>query len=298
MKKQVSRKDIAKRAGTSVSVVSRALNNSGYVAKEKRDLILQLAKEMNYIFTSSTGYMGEKRTKKILFYCDDLSNPFYVELYYGMMGAAKERGYTILIDGKVSFDDVKNTLVDGIITSNQGIAQNYIEQVGKNYYLPVVSASYCDNITIQKSLPIVEVDMFKVVEMAMEYLYKYGHKKVAMGMPYQLDKKNSRTLAYLNWVKDKGEKNPEKYYIGIYKHSPDLMKDSVKSIHISVMGIDGISNRKYISPLLTTIDIHPKLQGAKCVEVLLDIIEEKKYKHVNRSRIQLLEGESVSKRKS
>ena len=34
-KKSATRLDIARRAGTSVSVVSRALNNSGYVAKEK-----------------------------------------------------------------------------------------------------------------------------------------------------------------------------------------------------------------------------------------------------------------------
>ena len=35
--KRVTRKDIAHMLGVSVSVVSRALNNSGYVKKEVRD---------------------------------------------------------------------------------------------------------------------------------------------------------------------------------------------------------------------------------------------------------------------
>ena len=48
-KKPVTRRDIAQRADTSVSVVSRALNNSGYVAKEKKERILKIAEELNYI---------------------------------------------------------------------------------------------------------------------------------------------------------------------------------------------------------------------------------------------------------
>lgn len=343
MKRQVSRKDIAQRAGTSVSVVSRALNNSGYVAKEKRELILRLAKEMNYNPRPSFDYMEERRTKKILFYCDDLNNPFYTHLYQGMREAASERGYMVLVGGTIAFEDIKYTLVDGIITSNQAIARYYMESAGKNYHLPVVSASYGDNITIQKALPIVEIDMFQVVEMALEYLYKQGHRHIAIGMPYEFDNGNSRTLAYLNWIKAKGETDGKKYYIGITKQTDMTVKEK-RAIEepedfygkgilaarvfmerkldatailgfndefslgllngfkelgvkvpedISVMGIDGISNRKYITPLLTTIDIHPKLQGAKCVEVLVDIIEGKKYKYVNRTKFQLLDGKSV-----
>jgi DNA-binding LacI/PurR family transcriptional regulator len=62
---------------------------------------------------------------------------------------------------------------------------------------------------------------------------------------------------------------------------------------ISVLGFDGINNRKYVTPMLTTMGLFPEKQGAKCVEVLLDIIEGKKYKHINHTGFKLLEGGSV-----
>ena len=43
-----TRKDIADRVGVSVSVVSRALNGSGYVQAEKKEEILRVARELNY----------------------------------------------------------------------------------------------------------------------------------------------------------------------------------------------------------------------------------------------------------
>ena len=48
-KKNVTRKDIAKEAGVSVSVVSRALNNSGYVDNEKKRRILEIANRVGYM---------------------------------------------------------------------------------------------------------------------------------------------------------------------------------------------------------------------------------------------------------
>lgn len=45
-KQTVTRKDVAQKAGVSVSVVSRALNNSGYVQADKKKRVIEIAEEM------------------------------------------------------------------------------------------------------------------------------------------------------------------------------------------------------------------------------------------------------------
>ena len=47
--KKITRKDVAEKAGVSVSVVSRVLNNSGYVDKEKKKKIIKIAEQLGYI---------------------------------------------------------------------------------------------------------------------------------------------------------------------------------------------------------------------------------------------------------
>ena len=48
MTKRVTREDVAREAGVSVAAVSRALNNSGYVKKEKRERIIEVADRLGY----------------------------------------------------------------------------------------------------------------------------------------------------------------------------------------------------------------------------------------------------------
>ena len=54
---------------------------------------------------------------------------------------------------------------------------------GKNYYLPVVSASYCNVVDLPKSVPLVEADMYQAMEIALQYLNSMGNKVSADGFP-------------------------------------------------------------------------------------------------------------------
>ncbi len=221
MKKKITRRDIANLAGTSVSVVSRALNRSGYVEEEKRHNILKIAKELNYIPNSVIMTLQETKTKQIVFFCNDFKNPFYIQMYQGMLEEAKEKGYRILLDGNVEFDDIKSVMTDGIIVPNQKIAEYYTENYGKNYDIPVVCAAYSDIVQTSKSITMIEVDMFKTMQKGLNYFWSKGHRSIAYATPYD-NGDSSREVAYVEWMQKNGL-NPNDYLFKIpYVKSKDI----------------------------------------------------------------------------
>ena len=67
MKQKITRKDVAEKAGVSVSVVSRALNNSGYVEKDKKLRILEAARKLGYVPNPVAMSLQQRRTRQIIF---------------------------------------------------------------------------------------------------------------------------------------------------------------------------------------------------------------------------------------
>ena len=113
--KNVTRKDIAEKLGVSVSVVSRVINNSGYVSKEKREKVLKAAKEMGYVQNPVAMALQQNKTKQLLFFCEDLTATYYNQMYHGMVRAARERGYHVsTVMDENDFEMVKETMTDGI----------------------------------------------------------------------------------------------------------------------------------------------------------------------------------------
>ena len=174
----ITRKDIAERAGVSVSVVSRALNNSGYVEAEKKKRILQIAEELGYSPNPVAMSLASRRTKQILFYCKDLKNAFNIETYEGMMEAAVKRNYMVMINGDIDFSQIKDLMVDGLIFPNETLTNTYLNAVGKNYYLPVVSLGFGCSVQgeFQKSVPVVQCDLWKGSSALYQYLWMRNHR--------------------------------------------------------------------------------------------------------------------------
>ncbi|MGI6095179.1 MAG: LacI family DNA-binding transcriptional regulator [Lachnospiraceae bacterium] len=333
MKNKVNREDIARLAETSVSTVSRALNNSGYVKKEKKERILRAASDLGYFTHPLSSYMQGKQSRQLLYYCDNMRNSFHIHFYQGMLDVASANGYMILVNGSAKFEKLQNFFIDGIILPNEDAAQRYLAEVGENYHLPVVCASYNEANQLSRPLPLVEVDMYQAVITALDYLWSLGHRRIGYGTPLRLKSRGARNRAYKAWVREKGMYTPEEYFYTVKEDSvcPDffsLGKRCAEQIcengepitallafndefalgalkgfserkyrvpeDISVMGIDGIYSRRYVSPLLTTMNIMPEVQGKACIEVMMEILSGRKYKYITRTPFTIEEGESTA----
>ena len=213
----VTRKDIAAKAGVSVSVVSRALNNSGYVEAEKKKKILQIAKELGYSPNPVAMSLASRRTKQILFYCKDLRNAFNIEAYEGMFRAAQKQDYMVVVNGDIDFHRIKDLMVDGLIFPNEIMTQQYLRKIGKNYYLPVVSMGFGNVISgeFQKSVPIVECDLWRGTEQIFQYLWMRGHHRIAMVTPYWWNQEESRIIAWKQLTKEEFGERQREYYLGM-----------------------------------------------------------------------------------
>lgn len=89
-------KDLAKKAGVSISTASYALNGSARVSEKTRDRILAIADEMNYIPNMAGRHLRKKSTEIIGVYLTSYKGTFYADLLEAMLEAVKEKGYDLI----------------------------------------------------------------------------------------------------------------------------------------------------------------------------------------------------------
>ena len=99
----VSIKDVAKKAGVSISTVSKALNDKSSVSSSTIERIKQTAEEMGYVPNSRARVFATKETKQIVFVADipkdtAFYNPHVFEIIMGLQHSVSKRGYSLIVE--------------------------------------------------------------------------------------------------------------------------------------------------------------------------------------------------------
>ena len=175
--------DVARLADTSITTVSRVLNNTGYpVSKELRARVLSAVRELNFSPNSIARSLKFSSNKEIGVVVPNISNPFYSQAILGIEKAVQKGSYVICLCNTLRDTEMEkeylnllfNKRVNGVIISAVS-DENVIEFAKKGIHFVLLDQKIkgvnCSNINF---------DFRQGGHLATDYLIRKGHKKIAL----------------------------------------------------------------------------------------------------------------------
>lgn len=181
----VTLEDVAKRVGVSTKTISRAVNGEKGISEEKRNEILRIVEEMNYVPHTQAQNLASGKTHSIaLLY--PMSNPNLVtergEMTFvaGIADeAARSNYYFSLFTGELNETELKRicrtSIADGLILMQVSLDDWRVELL-RRLQFPFVMIGRREN---NDGLDYVDFDFHNAVIESYAHLVKLGHHKIA-----------------------------------------------------------------------------------------------------------------------
>ena len=304
--KRVTIKDVAKKAGVSITTVSHALSGGGVVKQETRDRIRELAREMNYMPNWSGKSLKAEATGVIGLYISYIRG-FYGQLADAMYDVCREAGYELNIviaaDGNAILDNLLSRRVDGAVILHHGFSDADAEVVISSE-LPTV---FLDRELTGPKVSSVLFDSFGTGYMAAEYLYSLGHRRMLLAEGQNTYDGIERSRGFRAFLEEKGIPLAEEsvIYGGFDRHqAKHSMEKFLKSGcpmptavfaanddsaigcmqalsaagysvpgDVSVLGCDNIELGKWYVPGLTTLETGISNQAVTAARELVNLLK-------------------------
>ena len=95
--RDVTIKDVAKRAGVAISTVSRVLNGLDKVSEKTERRVKAAVEELGYVKNTLAVSMVTGQTKTVMMVVPDFTNDFNGAVIQGAEAYLKQQGYTMLV---------------------------------------------------------------------------------------------------------------------------------------------------------------------------------------------------------
>ena len=220
-------KDVALKAGVSISTVSRVMNNSKNVSPELAQKVQNAVEELEYSANLAAHSLRSIRSRLIAVVVTSFSRPFFTGILEGINAAAAENGYTILLaethdslpDEIKIVNEFESRCVDGIILASSAYGKDqrtlkYIQSLErlqkKGMPIPMVTLEYAFENT---DISAVVVDNVKSSYDAVTYLLRdLGRRNVLhISLPKQHFLGQQRVEGYKKALRDFGIPVRKKY---------------------------------------------------------------------------------------
>ncbi|MGD1822580.1 MAG: LacI family DNA-binding transcriptional regulator [Pleomorphochaeta sp.] len=175
--------DLAKACNVSKTTVSFAFNNPERIGKETYNLIMEKAKELDYIPNPAGRNFSLKKKETIGFLLPQnfegtLSNPYITQVIQGIGNICSKKDFTLTLippsNGSMN-DAVFKVSVDGLIAIGINVEMELVESL-KRIQIPLVTIDGHPG----ENMPSINIDDKKASYELMKKVLEFGHRKIAI----------------------------------------------------------------------------------------------------------------------
>ncbi|WP_239253785.1 LacI family DNA-binding transcriptional regulator [Listeria ilorinensis] len=315
-------KEIAKKAGVSISTVSYALNGSSKVTEKTRNKIIAVAEELNYTPNMAARSLKRRETNIIGIYLTDYSGAFYGEMLNGVTQTLVANGYELIVcSGAQSHRFLPERMIDGAIILDYSFSTEEILEYANRGHKMVVLDREIEHPNIRTVL----LDNQAGSILAVDHL-RHGFKGdfyLVTGPKgtYDSDERLKAAQSELSRFKDQnvyviqGDFSKEagraaaeritrewKHQVAVFAMNDETaigMYDYFKHTElvigrdVRIVGFDNIEIVKYLDPKLTTIGYSKYRRGAVAAENLIHLLKGEEVHRRDMIYTTLIAGKST-----
>lgn len=308
MKKETTIYDVAKKAGVSVSTVSRVLNMPTSVNPTTRQRIVEVIEELHFVPKASASVLARQQYHQIGVIAPLFSRPSMFQRLRGLTSALAKAHYEILLYNVDDGNDLDG-YIDKLVSSRRADALVCLSLVLESATLEKLRRSglpVCFVETSVDGFDCVMVDNEKAGRVAAAYLYEHGYRRpcfVGESAQYSFAVPTSeqRYKGFRDYFSDKGINLPaDSVWLGPYSEEaidrkgvslfssqarPDCMVGSgdmialrlVKLViekgrripdYLAVLGFGNLDVSEYFS--LSTVEPYLEESGRLAAELVMD----------------------------
>jgi LacI family transcriptional regulator len=202
-------KQVAERAGVSISTVSHVINNTRAVSDDVRRRVLEIIDEMRYVPSAVARSLKNDKTNTIGVLVPNSSNPYFAELIRWIEDAAFESGYHIILcnaHGDAHKQNVYLRLlmekrIDGLVLIASGADEEH-DLLLRQESVPIIQ--------LERALPGLDTDLVLAGQeegawQATRHLIELGHRAIAcVSGPADLPRSRERVGGFLRAMREAG----------------------------------------------------------------------------------------------
>ncbi len=311
----ITLKDIAKKLGVSTTAVSKALNNHEDISDELKKKVREVAEELNYSPNAIARRLVSNRSRTLGVFVlsrQDEENVDYLGYTFllGIINEANKFDFDIVLfttdsdflQERSYIDLCEERKVEGAIFLGLHLDDPHLEEL-KNSKIPI---AVIDTDLKGKNNLFVTSDNEKGIKKALSYLYRLGHREIALISGHKGAEITQRRLsAYEEFLKSKNIYNPELVFSADFTEESgyeagnkianltqqptavlamsDIMAigamEAIKKYgfkipgDISFVGYDNIKIAQYTTPSLTSINQDGYSMGKAAAQLTLKSLD-------------------------